>query len=287
MEDIRAEAGNATDDGLVALAASVDWLDADAQTAAQRHAGRPGGVLHELAGWFAGVLGHYPPPAPTRVRLVRCGGAAEPVDALAAQAGVGVRAESFGSLAEGVALADAEVDAGCDLMIVTGRVNDDTAALAVSALARAEPVAVLPRGAAAVDTKAWIARAEFVRDRRAALVEVRDEPDEVLTVLADDAVAGVCGLIVRATARRTAVILDGDLAVTAALVAHSVQPRCALWWRVADTSTSPIQAKALEAFRQQPVLDLRIDTHDGIAALLVLAALRTAVELATADHAGE
>jgi nicotinate-nucleotide--dimethylbenzimidazole phosphoribosyltransferase len=153
-------------------------------------------------------------------------------------------------------------------------------ALATATLTEVEPVAVLPRGAAAIDTAAWIARASLVRDRRRELIGLQGRPDDLLHALADPALSTACGLVLRAAARRTPVVLDGELAVTAGLLVHAAAPAARRWWQVADTSVGAVQARALSTFDQRPVLDLGVDTADGTAALLALTVLRAAASLA-------
>jgi nicotinate-nucleotide--dimethylbenzimidazole phosphoribosyltransferase len=150
----------------------------------------------------------------------------------------------------------------------------------VSTVTDAEPVAVLPRGAAAVDSEAWIARAVLLRDRRREFAHLQNDPDGLLHAIDEPVLGTAAGAVARAVSRRTPVLLDGDLAVTGALLAYRAQPRSAQWWRIADTSRSPLQRRTLTAFDHRPVLDLGIDTADGLAALLALAALRTAAALA-------
>ena len=259
----------------------ADLAGPDAEAAAQITLAPAAGRLGELAQWLASTGALEPVRTPGRVRLLYVGDDAGAVEALAADAGVAVWTIATGSFEDGVAAGDRAVDSGADMILVAGAAGLDACALAICAISLAEPVAVLPRGAAAVDTTAWIARATLVRDRRAELIPLRDRPDELLSVLAEPALSTACGLIARAVSRRTCVILDGDLAVTAALVAHQAQPAFAQWWRVADTSTSPIQNKALSPFDQRPILDLGIETADGTAALLALATLRGAATAAT------
>jgi nicotinate-nucleotide--dimethylbenzimidazole phosphoribosyltransferase len=179
-----------------------------------------------------------------------------------------------------VAAADDAVDAGVDLLLITGRADPDSCALVVSTVTDAEPVAVLPRGAAAVDSEAWIARAVLLRDRRREFAHLQNDPDGLLHAVDEPVLGTAAGAVARAVSRRTPVLLDGDLAVTGALLAYRAQPRSAQWWRIADTSRSPLQRRTLTAFDHRPVLDLGIDTADGLAALLALAALRTAAALA-------
>jgi nicotinate-nucleotide--dimethylbenzimidazole phosphoribosyltransferase len=214
------------------------------------------------------------------VRLVRVLTGPAPAHPLAAAAGVAVRTVRAGTFPDGVSAADDAVDSGVALLLVSGSGSADSCALATAALTGAEPVAVLPRGAYAVDTAAWIARAALVRDRRRELVALRERPDDLLHALGDAALATACGLVTRAATRRTPIVLDGELAVTAALVAHAAAPQLAEWWQVADSSGDAVQARALTALEQRPVLDFGINTADGTAALLALRALQAAAMLA-------
>lgn len=269
---------------LLGLGADVEWPDSAAGAQARAASGHLGAHLADLVEWLAGAYGSQPPPVPAKPRLVRIGTeTAGSADNFAADAGVGVRTLAADGFEAGVAAADDEVDGGADLLLVTGPADPDSCALAVCALTGAEPVAVLPRGAAAVDTTTWIARAVLLRDRRRELTTFHADPDGLLQALADPALATAAGAVARAAARRTPLLLDGDLAVTAALLVHRAQPRAAQWWRAADTSRSTVQGKALATFGQRPVLDLGIDSADGLAALLALAAVRTAAALADGD----
>ncbi|MGN6607658.1 MAG: nicotinate-nucleotide--dimethylbenzimidazole phosphoribosyltransferase [Jatrophihabitans sp.] len=262
---------------LLGLGADVPWPDAGATVAAQQWGGRAGvGRLADAVAWLAGANAAFPPPRPAAVRWVHLGApttveAPEGVHTDVVDAGDGLDA--------GAAAADRLVDSGTDLLLVSGR-GTDAGALAVSIIAGVEPVAVLPRGAAALDTTAWIARLTAVRDRRRALMPLRERVDELLDALGDPLLATATGLIAQAASRRTPIVLDGPLPVAAALVAHRVQPRFAAWWRAADTSPDPVQRRAVDVFDQQPLADNGIATADGTAALLALALLRAGADRA-------
>lgn len=267
---------------LLSLGADVPWPDAAASTAAQQWGGRANvGRLGDAAAWLAGAAAAFPPPPVRAPYWVQVGGDSAGDSAVPAPEGLQVTAiEAAGGFAAGVAAADRLVDSGADLLLVSGRATD-ACALAVCVVADVEPVAVLPRGAAALDTAAWIDRVTAVRDRRRALMPLRDQVDALLAALDDRHLAAVAGLIARAATRRTPIVLDGTLPVAAAVLAHRVQPRFAAWWRAADTSTDPVQRRAADLFEQQPLADNRIGTADGTAGLLALALLAAAVRCAS------
>ena len=147
-------------------------------------------------------------------------------------------------------IADDEIDGGADLLVV-GRAGGADAAVAVSVLTNTEPVKVLARGAAATDPDAWMERAVAVRDARRACMTVRADPDRLLAEIGSARLAVVGGLVLRAAARRTPVLLDGPVAAAAALIAYEAQPRAVRWWAAADLGTDPLHELALTRMGQQ------------------------------------
>jgi len=261
---------------LAEIGAEVDWPDADASSAARAAARHEDGRLGELAEWLAGVQGTFPPAPPTAVRLVHLDPVAERAADLAAQLGAGVHElAADDGVTAGIAAADAEIDSGTELIVLAAD-TAAAAALAVAVLTDAEPVALLPRGAASVDTQGWIERATALRDGRRRLTAARGDGDRFLDELGDRRFAAVAALALRAAARRTPVVLDGTAAVAAALVGSDVQLRATRWWQVADTSSDPVHARAVEQLGKAPLLSLGTADGTGIAGLLAVAVLRAA-----------
>jgi len=127
-------------------------------------------------------------------------------------------------------------------------------------------------------------RAVQIRDLRRALMPVRDSADELLAAAGDPAIATATGVLLRATARRTAVLLDGLAAVTAGLVAYQVEGRTSSWWRAADASGNPAHDAALDLLGQRPLLTLGTALDDGTAGLLAAELIRVAVGTARPDQ---
>ena len=223
--------------------------------------------------------------APTRPRLVSRAPVTAAVAAVAESSGVGVdvvaidSTEVAAAFASGVAAADVQVDAGTDVVVLADGTDSIAGAALVSIVTDAEPVALLPRGADAIDTEAWIERAAQLRDLRRTVRDHRHDPDELLAALGDTALATACGFVMRAIERRTAVVLDGTNAVAAAVLCHRTRERVGRWLRVADTSPDPVHLRAVSYLDQRPVLDLGTRHGDGLAGLLVIGVLRTAAEL--------
>ncbi|MDT4927876.1 MAG: nicotinate-nucleotide--dimethylbenzimidazole phosphoribosyltransferase [Pseudonocardiales bacterium] len=271
---------------LVALAADVEWTDAAAAASARAETRVADGRLAELVEWLASTQGRYPPERPARPRCIVMGPVSDSTAAIAETFDVGVRsvdvaadASVSAALTAGAAAADDEVDAGADLLIVADPDSSAAPAVLVSLLTGAEPVALLPRGAAATDTAAWISRAEYLRDARRRVAQLRGRPDELLAELDHPPLAATTAFLLRAAGRRTPIILDGSAAAAAALLGYETQSRTGRWWRLADTSSDPVHVRVAEELVQRPLLDLGTSSGDGTAGLLALAVLRAAVHL--------
>ena len=271
---------------LDARSADVEWTDPVAARLAREHVFVTEGRLAGLVEWLAATQGGYPVHRPARERLVVFGGASPLVAATADSVGAGVRAIEVehgwtvtSAFDAGRAAADAEVDEGTDLAVVADPDGGAAGAALVSVLTGTEPVALLPRGAQAVDTAYWIRRATELRDLRRRVVRVSADPDALLSGLAHPPLAATAGFVLQATIRRTPLLLDGTAALAAAVLVNSAQPRAAAWWQVADSSPDPVHTRAATQLGLRPVLDLQTMAGDGLAGLLALPVVRAAASL--------
>lgn len=269
---------------LLEVGAGIGWPDATAAGAAREQADGSSGRLAELVEWLAAVQGRFPPMAPAKARLVGLSRVPDRVHELAGTFDVGVRAldlpaDVTEAFTAGLHAADAEADEGADLIVLAGVADAPVPAVLISVISGAEPVALLPRGAAAIDTIAWIEQAVRLRDARRRVARLRNRPDEFLAALGSPVVAAATGFALRAAARRTPVILDGTTVIAGAMLGIDIQSRAIRWWQVADTSPDRIHARALDELAIRPILDLGIKRDDGSAGLLAAAVVRAAVTI--------
>lgn len=281
---IEAGSSTAARQSLVEIGADVPWTDIDAVAAARDHPLSGAGRLGDLVEWLAATQGTWPPHAPARARLLILGQAGEPVAAIADSVGASIRnvnvpADIADAFAAGVAAADSEVEAGAELIVLADPDISAAAGVVVGLVTGTEPVALLPRGAEAVDTATWIARAEHLRDTRRRVGSLRNRPDELLAASGGPALATSAGIVMRSSARRTPLVLDGTSAVAAALLCYDVQALIGRWLWIADASPDPVHTRATAELGQQPLLELGTQRGDGIAGLLCLALLRAATAL--------
>jgi nicotinate-nucleotide--dimethylbenzimidazole phosphoribosyltransferase len=195
------------------------------------------------------------------------------------------------AFAAGIAIADAEIDSGADLLVAAdlGIGNTTPAAALVGSLTRNDASLVTGRGTG-IDDATWMRKCAAVRDAMRRSRPVLGDQLQLLATAGGADFAAMTGFLLQAAARRTPVVLDGVVSGACALVAQRVTFRAADWWLAGHRSSEPAHALALNRLSLEPLLDLGMRLGEGTGALLavplVKAAAATLAEMATFDEAG-
>ncbi|MEU7768719.1 nicotinate-nucleotide--dimethylbenzimidazole phosphoribosyltransferase [Nocardia sp. NPDC049190] len=210
-------------------------------------------------------------PQVSQHKVRRSSGAIDRADALTDE-------EVQAALAAGRAIADEEIDAGADLLIVgdMGIGNTTPATVLVATLTDTEPVAAVGRGTG-VDDAGWARKVAAIRDAMRRARPVVKDPVELLRVAAGADFAAMAAFLAQAATRRTPVILDGVVVTAAAMVAEDLAAGASAWWLAGHRSTEPAHSLALKHLRLDPVIDLTMRLGEGSGALAALPILRCAV----------
>ncbi|WP_406075515.1 nicotinate-nucleotide--dimethylbenzimidazole phosphoribosyltransferase [Micromonospora sp. NBC_01638] len=201
------------------------------------------------------------------------------------------RDEALAAVRTGIRTADELIDAGAGILLTgdMGIGNTTPAAALIAAFTGADPLDTTGRGTG-VDDPTYARKVGVVR---AALARHAPDPADPLGVLA--AVGGLehaalAGLILGAAARRTPVLLDGVIAVSAALAAAAFAPDAVCAMVAGHRSPEPGATVALCHLGLDPLIDLGLRLGEGTGALLALpvvtGAVRVLHEVATFDSAG-
>ncbi|MFG3701624.1 nicotinate-nucleotide--dimethylbenzimidazole phosphoribosyltransferase [Micromonospora sp. NPDC047620] len=201
------------------------------------------------------------------------------------------RDEARAAVETGIRVAGELVDAGAGILLTgdMGIGNTTPAAALIAAFAGIDPAETTGRGTG-VDDPTYARKVDVVR---AALRRHAPDPADPLGVLA--AVGGLehaalAGLILGAAARRTPVLLDGVIAVSAALAAAALAPHAVAAMVAGHRSAEPGATVALRRLGLEPLIDLGLRLGEGTGALLALpvvtGAVRVLHEVATFDSAG-
>lgn len=188
------------------------------------------------------------------------------------------RAEAAAAFRLGLALADAEVDAGADLLLpgLIGVGHSTPAAVLIAALTGTDAAGVTGRGSG-IDDRSWVVKCAAVRDAlRSARKSLADQIDLLATAAGPD-FAALTGFLVQAANRRTPVLLDSTGAMACALLAQRIAFRASEWFMVADNNPDPGFRKALDRLSMEPLLDFEVRVGGGCAGLLALPLLRSTI----------
>ncbi|SBT64815.1 nicotinate-nucleotide-dimethylbenzimidazole phosphoribosyltransferase [Micromonospora sediminicola] len=201
------------------------------------------------------------------------------------------RDEARAAVETGIRVADELVDGGAGILLTgdMGIGNTTPAAALVAVFAGADAAAATGRGTG-VDDETYARKVAVVR---AALARHTPDPADPLGVLASVGGlehAALAGLILGAAARRVPVLLDGVIAVSAALAAAAFAPDAVGAMVAGHRSAEPGATAALRHLGLDPLIDLGLRLGEGTGALLALpvvtGAVRVLHEVATFDAAG-
>ncbi|WP_433533612.1 nicotinate-nucleotide--dimethylbenzimidazole phosphoribosyltransferase [Micromonospora sp. CA-263727] len=201
------------------------------------------------------------------------------------------RDEARSAVEVGIRIAGELVDAGAGILLTgdMGIANTTPAAALIAAFTGVDAADATGRGTG-VDDPTYQHKIEVVR---AALRRHTPDPEDPLGVLA--AVGGLehaalSGLVLGAAARRVPVLLDGVIAVSAALAAAAFAPDSVGAMVAGHRSAEPGATVALRRLGLTPLIDLGLRLGEGTGALLALpvvtGAVRVLHEVATFDSAG-
>lgn len=259
----------------------------------------------------AGVSAFVPEATAAQVKLIEGGGGA--VNVLARLHGASVRVvdvsvgrpsgridqEDAASRAEidaafrlGMAMADAEVDSGADLLIpaLVGVGHTTVASALAGVLTGKDAAAVTGRGSG-VDDAAWMRKCEAVRDAMRRGRPVLADQMQLLAVIGGRDFAAACGFLLQAVIRKTPVLLDGVGIASCAMLVQRIAYRAPQWWLAGALSPEPAHKAALDRLSIEPLVsDYAVREGHGVMALVALPMVKAAAvllaELPTFQEAG-
>ncbi|WP_410811975.1 nicotinate-nucleotide--dimethylbenzimidazole phosphoribosyltransferase [Micromonospora sp. 067-2] len=201
------------------------------------------------------------------------------------------RDEAEAAVRTGIRIADELIDAGAGILLTgdMGIGNTTPAAALIAAFTGADPLDATGRGTG-VDDPTYARKVAVVRAALARHAPDRADPLGVLAAVGGLEHAALAGLILGAAARRTPVLLDGVIAVSAALAAAAFAPDAVGAMIAGHRSAEPGATVALRHLGLDPLIDLGLRLGEGTGALLALpvvtGAVRVLHEVATFDSAG-
>ena len=190
------------------------------------------------------------------------------------------RADCTRALLAGEAIAEAEIAAGADLLILgdMGIGNTTPAAALIAASFGTGAEQVVGRGTGVDDVRLANKTAILAAALNRMGERVADPRTRLAGLGSADLAAGV-GFLCTAARRGVPVLLDGIVPVAELVVAEELEPGVIGWCAAGHRSTEPAQQLALDKLGLDPILDLGLRLGEGTGALLALPVLRSAARL--------
>jgi nicotinate-nucleotide--dimethylbenzimidazole phosphoribosyltransferase len=182
------------------------------------------------------------------------------------------------ALRAGEAIAEVEIAAGADLLIIgdMGIGNTTPAAALVGATFGLRAAEVVGRGSG-VDDDRLRHKTQVIATALERVGERAEDPFQRLSALGSADIAAGVGFLCAAARSGVPVLLDGIVSVAEAAVAEDLEPGMVAWCAAGHRSTEPAQQLALDKLGLEPVLDLGMRLGEGTGALTALPVLRSAV----------
>ena len=203
------------------------------------------------------------------------------------------REEALKALDVGIETVGDAIDAGATLVGVgdMGIANTTPSATIYCAFLGLSPSDAVGRGTGIDD--AALARKTQVVERALKANESSVEngdPLDVLQALGGFEIAGICGAILGAAARRVPVVVDGFISGAAAVTALKMNPNVMDYCFFSHLSAEAGHARAMKSLGVKPLLDLGLRLGEGTGAVLAFgiidAGMRIIREMATFADAG-
>ena len=160
------------------------------------------------------------------------------------------------SIEIGIHIADRAIDSGVSLLFLTSdeeaRAND--VEILIGALTRADAASVAVR--TDVGDQEWMNTVIHIRDEMFALRDLIADPTALLARTKSFDISAMLGLILQSANRATPLVLIGERAYCAALLAQRVSHRSRDWLIPALDLTSPAGSLAQQRLDRLPILEL-------------------------------
>lgn len=187
------------------------------------------------------------------------------------------------AIAVGAEIADAEVDAGAQLLVIgdMGIGNTTPSSAVIAATLGLGADAVIGRGTG-IDDPTHARKLDVLTRALARACDEHgriEDPVQRLAALGSADLAVGAGFLAQAARRGVPVLLDGVIACAEALVAGELAPGAQAWFLAGHRSTEPAQSHALDALGLEPLLDLGMRLGEGSGAMAAVPLVRSAALL--------
>ena len=201
------------------------------------------------------------------------------------------RSETFAAIQVGIDVANQLVDAGANILVGGDMgIGNTTPAAALTAVFTGKPVSEVIGPGTGLDNTGLTKKIEVI----ASALERRQpntiKPLETLAAVGGLEIAALTGFYLGGAARSVAIILDGFIVTSAALVAAALAPDVTDYFFASHSSKEPGHLVQLGQLGLEPLFDFGLRLGEGTGGVLAIPMLASAAailsEMATFEEAG-
>lgn len=188
--------------------------------------------------------------------------------------------EAVEAVCMGIDTAGSLVDEGVDLIgLGEMGIGNTTPSSAMTAVFTGRPACELTGKGTGIHDAGLIAKIEVIERAIHVNQPNRDDALDVIAKVGGLEIAGLIGVILGASAHKTAVVIDGVITGAAALAACRIEPRCRDYLFASHLSVEPAHRFILEELALKPMLHLDMRLGEGTGAALAFPVMESALRL--------
>jgi nicotinate-nucleotide--dimethylbenzimidazole phosphoribosyltransferase len=169
-------------------------------------------------------------------------------------------------------------------------IGNTTAASAIAAAITGEPIAVVTGHGTGLDAAAYAHKINVLQAIFFHHAPHLTTPDEILRRIGGLEIAAMTGFMIGCASRGIALVIDGFISTSAAVIAVALAPEVRPWFFAGHQSQEPGHRVLLEHLNLTPILTLDMRLGEGTGAVLAMpmleAALALYMQMATFTSAG-
>ena len=190
--------------------------------------------------------------------------------------------EAVKAIEAGIDIFENEYKNGIDIVgIGEMGIGNTTSASAITASFTKKPVVDITGKGTGIDEKGLENKIRVIKKAIEANKPDSSNAVDVLSKVGGFEIAGLCGVVLGAAARRIPVVVDGFISASAALVAYHIEPKVKDYLIASHRSVESGHGIILEHIGLKPILDLDLRLGEGTGAALAIPIIEASIKILT------
>jgi len=192
------------------------------------------------------------------------------------------KGEAEKAIEAGIDIFENEFKNGIDIVgIGEMGIGNTTSASAITATFTGKPIADITGKGTGIDEKGLENKIRIIKKALEINKPDRSDAIDVLSKVGGFEIAGLCGVVLAAAARKIPVVIDGFISASAALLAYHIEPKVKDYLIASHRSVESGHRIILEHIGLKPILDLDLRLGEGTGAALAIPIIEASIKILT------